>query len=139
MITVRKASSAADLEHVYAIRKRVFVEEQHCPPELEYAHEEQSTHFVALFQSAPCGAARWRRTDKGVKLERFAVLPEYRNKGVGGALVRAVLADLPDKDSLVYLNAQVSAESFYQAFGFVPVGERFEEAGIMHQQMKLVP
>src|SRR5207342_708000 len=37
----------------------------------------------------------------------------------------------------VSLHAQVSAEGFYQKFGFEPVGERFEEAGIEHQAMRL--
>jgi GNAT superfamily N-acetyltransferase len=30
--------------------------------------------------------ARWRKTDKGYKLERFAVLKQYRGLGVGQAL-----------------------------------------------------
>src|SRR3546814_1376529 len=36
----------------------------------------------------------------------------------------------------IALNAQVSAQSFYARHGFVPVGERFIEAGIEHQAMR---
>ena len=114
------------------------MEEQHCPPELEYAHEEESTHFLAVCNDVPCGAARWRETASGFKLERFAVLPDFRGKGVGRELVISVINDLPATRKNIYLNAQLSAEKFYAQFGFVPVGEQFEEAGIMHQQMKLV-
>jgi predicted GNAT family N-acyltransferase len=38
---------------------------------------------------------------------------------------------------VVVLNAQVSAIDFYRAFGFVPDGPRFFEAGIEHQCMRL--
>lgn len=118
-----------------AIRRKVFVDEQHCPPELEYENDDVSTHFLAFCDGVPCGAARWRKTENGIKLERFAVLPEYRGKGVGAYLVKAVLADVPQTSGKIYLNAQVSATNFYMQFGFIPVGTRFEEAGITHQQM----
>ena len=137
MITVRKVSEQADLQKVFAIRRKVFVEEQHCPPELEWSNEDKSVHFLATYDDKPCGAARWRKTENGYKLERFAVLKEFRGKGIGVQLVNAVLADLPPEASNVYLNAQLSAVDFYQPLGFRPVGELFEEAGIIHQQMVL--
>jgi predicted GNAT family N-acyltransferase len=136
-LSVIKATSPVDLAHVHNVRRKVFVEEQHCPAHLEYANEEESTHFLAFIDGQPCGAARWRKTDKGYKLERFAVLKEHRGKQVGTALVQAVLDDLPSKDIRVYLNAQLSALTFYERLGFAAAGEQFEEAGIMHQQMHL--
>lgn len=136
MIEVRKVSEPADLEKVFAIRRKVFVEEQHCPPELEWANEDKSVHFLASYNGTPCGASRWRKTENGYKLERFAVLKEFRGKGVGARLVKAVLGDLPP-NSTIYLNAQLPVVDFYTVFGFHPIGEQFEEAGIMHQQMIL--
>jgi predicted GNAT family N-acyltransferase len=88
-----------------------------------------------MSDGVPCGAARWRQTANGIKLERFAVLPEYRGRGVGAHLLEAVLADVPRSAKKIYLNAQLSAMDFYLRFGFKSVGERFEEAGITHQQM----
>src|SRR5689334_1503067 len=83
------------LQTAFAIRKKVFVDEQHCPPELEYQNDDVSTHFIAYHNEFPCGAARWRKTENGIKLERFAVLPSYRGKGIGAELVKAVLSDIP--------------------------------------------
>ncbi len=137
MITVRKVNEQADLEKVFAIRRKVFVEEQQCPPELEWMNEDKSVHFLATFNDIPCGAARWRKTENGHKLERFAVLKEFRGKGIGARLVRAVLADLPREASHIYLNAQLGAVDFYKIMGFKEVGEQFEEAGIIHRQMIL--
>jgi len=134
-IQVKKTKDPAELEKVFAIRREVFVGEQNCPPELEYEFEDQSTHFFATVNGEPAGASRWRKTDKGYKLERFAVLGKFRGHGVGQELVKAVLNDLPADAVYVYLHAQTPAVSLYERFGFVKVGDEFEEAGIRHYKM----
>ncbi len=136
-ILVKEVSNPEDLDKVFAIRRKVFVEEQNCPPELEWEFEEESTHFMGTVNGTPAGAARWRRTDKGFKLERFAVLKEFRGSGMGKALVRAVLDSLPAQAEYVYLNAQLTAIGLYEKFGFVKEGPQFEEAGIQHFKMVL--
>ncbi|MEJ5963674.1 GNAT family N-acetyltransferase [Pedobacter immunditicola] len=134
-LEVKKVSNADELAKVFAIRKIVFVEEQHCPPELEWENEEVSIHFLALLNNVPCGACRWRKTEAGYKLERFAVLREYRGKGIGRALVATVLEDLPQDADYIYLNAQLDAMPLYGKFGFKAEGPQFEEAGIQHFKM----
>jgi predicted GNAT family N-acyltransferase len=137
-VKVNKVYTHADLETVFAIRHEVFVGEQNCPPELEWEHEEESNHFLATVEDTPAGASRWRKTDKGYKLERFAVLQKFRGNGVGQALVKAVLNDIPTDAGYIYLHAQIQAVSLYERFGFTKVGEEFEEAGIRHYKMVLV-
>ena len=136
-ISVRKIEDDADLQKVFAIRRVVFVDEQKCPPELEWENEDVSTHFLATVNGVPAGASRWRKTEAGYKLERFAVLKEFRGIGVGQELVKAVLADLPEDAAYIYLNAQTTAMDLYARFGFKKVGEQFEEAGIEHFKMEL--
>ncbi|GAB3883552.1 GNAT family N-acetyltransferase [Spirosoma agri] len=142
MIVVVPISGAQDLERAFTIRRLVFVEEQHVHPDEEYDEfETTSTHFLARADGEPCGTARWRRTSNGVKLERFAVLADYRGKGVGKALVRTVLDDVfsqqPEPIEGIYLHAQLTAMPLYASFGFIPVGPMFEEAGIQHYKMVL--
>ena len=137
MILVNQVNDPADLEKVFAIRRQVFVREQNCPAELEWEFEEESTHFLATVDDVPAGAARWRKTDKGYKLERFAVLNEFRGLGVGRELVKAVLADLPADANYIYLHAQIQAMGLYEKSGFEPTGPEFEEAGIKHYKMVL--
>lgn len=136
-IEVKKVADEADLKKVFEIRRIVFVGEQNCPPELEWENEDVSTHFLATVNGKPAGASRWRKTENGYKLERFAVLKEFRGLGVGQALVKTVLADLPANADYVYLNAQLDAMGLYSKLGFVKVGEQFEEAGIQHFKMEL--
>jgi predicted GNAT family N-acyltransferase len=134
-IQVRKVSDPESLEKVFAIRREVFVGEQNCPPELEWEFEDESTHFLATVDGEPAGAARWRKTDKGYKLERFAVLQQFRGMGVAQRLIQTVLDDLPADADYVYLNAQVQAVPLYAKFNFVQTGPQFEEAGIQHYKM----
>ncbi|MES2828015.1 MAG: GNAT family N-acetyltransferase [Bacteroidota bacterium] len=134
-LQVIKITTKEELEQAFAIRKIVFVEEQNCPPELEWENEEESTHFLATLNHQPVGACRWRKTDKGYKLERFAVLADQRGKRVGQALVAAALADLPEDAHYIYLNAQLDAMGLYAKFGFAAEGDQFEEAGIQHFKM----
>lgn len=136
-IEVNKASRQEELEKVFAIRREVFVKEQNCPPKLEWEHEEESVHFLAKVNDEPAGAARWRKTANGYKLERFAVLKKFRGLGVAQVLVKAVLADLPGKANYVYLHAQIQAVSLYDKFNFKKEGAEFEEAGIRHYKMVL--
>ena len=136
-IEVLKVADEENLNKVYEIRRIVFVKEQNCPPELEWEFEDVSIHFLALVDNLPAGACRWRKTDLGFKLERFAVLKEFRGKGVAQSLITSVLNDLPVSADYIYLNAQLQAMPLYEKFGFVKVGEEFEEAGIQHYKMVL--
>ncbi len=148
MTTVLPITTPADLEATFAIRRAVFVVEQNVDAREEYEYEEESRHFLARTDTedgrTESGTARWRRTEKGIKLERFAVLAQFRGQGVGKALVRAVLDDVfsqqpqtYDPLESIYLHAQVTAMPLYAGFGFVPVGPMFEEAGIQHRKMVL--
>jgi predicted GNAT family N-acyltransferase len=134
-IQVTKVTGSTELEKVFAIRREVFVGEQNCPPELEWEFEDESNHFLATVNGEPAGASRWRKTDKGYKLERFAVLKKFRGMGVGQELVKTVLADLPADASYIYMHAQLLAIPLYEKFNFQKVGPEFEEAGIRHYKM----
>ena len=134
-ISVQNVTDPTELETVFAIRREVFVVEQNCPPELEWEFEDESHHFLAAVDGEPAGACRWRKTDKGYKLERFAVVQKFRGKGVGQELVKAVLADLPPDAAYVYMHAQIQAVTLYEKFNFEKLGPEFEEAGIRHFKM----
>ena len=137
-IEIRQISDPADLSTAFAIRREVFVDEQGCPPQLEADGNDIATHYLITVDGEPVGASRWRITDKGYKLERFAVLKKFRGCGVGQELVKAVLADIPPNALLIYLHSQIDAVSLYERFGFKKVGDEFVEAGIRHFTMEKI-
>lgn len=135
MITVSQIKTKSQLEQAFEIRRVVFVVEQEVDPEEEYDEfEEESTHFLASMNETPVGTARYRKTENGYKLERFAVLESARGNGVGSALVSECLKALSDKPYL-YLHAQEHAMPLYAKFDFQPIGDRFWECGIPHFKM----
>jgi len=123
-------------EQAFAIRRKVFVEEQGVDASLEYDKEEAAHHYLLLVGEKAIATARWRETDHGIKLERFAVLPQFRNRGFGEIILAAVLKDVVPTGKHVYLHSQIRAVPFYKRNGFVEAGEHFFEAGIEHMEMK---
>lgn len=134
-IEIQRIQDTESQNKAWAIRREVFVIEQACPEDIEWEFEEESTHYLALLDGVPVGTARWRPTEKGFKLERFAVLKQARNKGIGSALVNHLLKELKDKTGKKYLHAQLQAAPLYARHGFEPYGENFWEAGIEHVAM----
>ena len=137
---VIKAVTEADKKKSFAIREEVFVIEQAVDHEEEFDEfENESHHFVALDENDnPIGSARWRKTDKGIKLERFTAKKSLRGQGLGTAIVQAVLDDISktiDKGAYLYMHAQLPAVPLYAKFGFHTKGEQFDECGIMHYLM----
>lgn len=136
IIQIRRVSTEEELKTVHKIRHDVFVMEQAVDQALEYEFEEESKHFIALFLGEAAGTARWRYTEKGIKFERFAVLEKFRNQGVGEALLKAMLNDIPE-GNYVYLHAQLPAMNLYTRGGFKAEGDLFYEADMPHYKMVL--
>ena len=117
------------------IRREVFIKGLNIPEHLEIdSNEESSKYILAKVDGKSVGTARWRKTDEVMKLERFAVLYDYRSIGIGTMMTKFILNQLKNS-KLLYLNAQESAISFYEKMGFKPIGPRFKEVNIEHQKM----
>lgn len=134
-IEVNLAESKEEMDQVFDIRRKVFVEEQKVDEREEYDEfEETSKHLLAKLDGTAVGAARVRRTINGVKLERFAVLPEARGYGIGAALVQRALDECKGIEN-IYLHAQIQVVEFYKKYGFMAEGDEFVEANIRHYRM----
>lgn len=130
------ADYAATLAERRAIRDTVFVGEQGVPVELE--HDEIDPACVHVLARAADGTSigTGRLAPSG-KIGRMAVLGAWRGHGVGASMLRRLVEAAHSAGYReVVLNAQIEAEAFYATHGFLPVGARFEEAGILHQAMR---
>ena len=95
-------------------------------------------HLLASEAGVPVGVARWRLVGDTVKLERFAVVPEARGRGLARALVAHALdAARAAGHRRFLLHAQTYVTGLYASFGFEPTGDVFDEAGIEHVKMTL--
>lgn len=119
-----------------SIRWTVFVEEQNVPEDIELDDRDpECRHVLATDGNGkPIGTAR---IDKDGRIGRMAILREYRGRGVGRQILHAIM-DYGRSEGITnfHLSAQVGAVGFYGKMGFEPFGEEFEEAGIIHVNMK---
>lgn len=134
-VNVKIVKSHSEKELVLSIRKDVFIRGLNIPEHLEIdENEDVATYVLAYIKNNPVGTARWRKTEKGIKLERFAVLDKYRSNGIGAKITKFILNNLKETQP-IYLFAQESAIKFYEKLGFKSIGNLFEEVGIKHQKM----
>jgi predicted GNAT family N-acyltransferase len=140
-IVVREARSPAEIERAFAIRRRVFVEEQGVGEVCEFdGRDDEARHLLASVDGAPAGTLRIRLLEDGrvAKIERVAVLTAQRRHRVGHALLVAAL-DLVRAQGVreAKVHAQTVVQKFYAGLGFVATGDEFEEDGIAHIAMRL--
>jgi len=136
--SVRTASWQNDRQALQSVRVPVFVFEQKVDAREEFDDIDPiCMHILAVDQeNRPVGTGR---IDAHGKIGRMAVLPDWRQHGVGRAILLFAL-DLARSQGMnrVYLHSQVSALGFYQKSGFKGFGDRFHEAGIEHLSMELL-
>jgi len=123
------------------IREMVFIIGQNIEREIELdGKDEEALHFLLKHFSMPIATARARQIEDGVwKIERVAVLKEYRAYGYGKHIMEDIERMLKDKGAKKYvLNAQIQVQGFYEKLGYTVVSDVFEEAGIPHVKMEKV-
>lgn len=136
MLKIELADWPAAQAEAKRIRFAVFVEEQGVPAELEMDdNDARCLHALAFQGEQAVGTGRLLPDGH---IGRMAVLKDWRGRGAGRALLRALIGAAHRRgDREVMLSAQVHALGFYRAEGFLPEGDVYEEAGIAHQAMRL--
>ena len=120
----------------------MFVEEQGVSEQDEWdGLDDSAIHFVVYDKESKgiaCARLRSSAQDSAtVKIERMAVMKDYRLSGVGHSLLKAILSYAAPLFTSATLSAQAHVVDFYKAAGFVAHGEEFQEAGISHIKMNL--
>ena len=136
-IVVEKVNDQEQIETAFSIRRQVFVEEQNVSQERESMDDEEAVHYLATVNGLPAGAARYRKMEKGAKIERIAVLNTFRGQRIGEAILLKILDDLKN-EAKIYLYAQVIATPFYIKNGFKQTDNYFLDAGIEHVEMNFM-
>lgn len=122
------------------LRTRVFVQEQGIAPELEWDEADETAMHAVVVNRLGTAVATGRLIKHGpgvARIGRMAVRSELRSEGLGRQVLDALVNAARQRgDRHAILHAQCSAADFYSLAGFVAEGERFEEAGIAHIQMR---
>ena len=131
--------TAEEFADALALRMEVFVDEQKVPPEEEHdALDASATHFGAFEGTTIVGTGRLVvKAEKG-KIGRMAVRKDYRGRGVGLAVLEAIVDACRELGlAQAFLSSQLHAIPFYEKMGFRAQGDIYLDAGIEHKDMIL--
>ncbi len=124
-------------DHAQALRIEVFVVEQGVPIELEWDEGDEVAIHAVAYDAEGQPIATGRLLPDG-HIGRMAVRKSARGRGIGAAVLQALLADAKRLGyGRLVLHAQTHAVEFYRRHGFVVEGDEFMEAGIPHRLMSL--
>ena len=134
----KKVKTKNEMEISFSIRNLVFCDEQKISKEIEFDNlDHLCEHFLVYKEEKPIATGRVRLKDNNIyKIERVAVLSNYRKSKVGSLLMKEIIKIYSGlKDTKIILHSQLAVQKFYTNLNFSPYGEQFLEDGIPHIAM----
>lgn len=120
MLTLKRVTTAEELQCAVDIQLAVFFEEQGIAEALCHDGNDDAWHVLALDGDQPVATARMRRGKAGEgEIARVAVLPSHRSAGIGRDLVLA-LEKIAAHEGLIgiTLHPHDYLEPFYARLGY---------------------
>jgi putative N-acetyltransferase (TIGR04045 family) len=140
----RQVASAAELADHFAIRRRIFVEEQAIFAESDldlHDHDMSAVPLIGYCDGLAAGTVRLFALDPADGIwqgDRLAVLAPYRTRGLGAPLVHCAVATAAVLGGrLMSAHIQLANVRFFQRLGWEARGDREIYAGLVHQPMSI--
>jgi predicted GNAT family N-acyltransferase len=113
-----------ELMQVFGVRVRVYCGEQNCPYEEEFdGNDFTATHVLACGGREPVGCLRIRYFGDFAKIERLAVLPAHRGRGLATSIAKTGIELCRTKGfRRLYIHAQRRLIPFWERLGFRDAG-----------------
>ena len=128
-----------DFSIIRDIRKNVFSNELGISEsELFDENDETCDHFILFNGKTSIGSIRVLPKEKNIKLERMAILSEFRAKNYGRCAILQLIEYYQISGySKMILDSIYSVRDFYKKSGFTEEGDLFQRVGIDHIRMSL--
>ena len=118
------------------IRFGIFVGEQNVPPGIELDEKDAECMHAIAYDDAGKAIGTGRLLPDG-HIGRMAVVQEWRRRGIGALILNALIGEARKRGHKeVIVSAQLQAAEFYREQGFVAEGKVYQDAGILHQNMR---
>ena len=138
-LVVKLVETEEERQAAFALRTRVFVQEQGVPLEEELDEDDEvAIHVAAICRGSTVGTGRvLYSSSREARIGRMAVEKPWRRSGIGGRIL-GTLEQAARQQGMEHgvLHAQTYVKSFYTSHGYAEEGEVFLEAGIEHVQMR---
>jgi predicted GNAT family N-acyltransferase len=138
--TIRFAETPEEFAAVVELRRRIFRDEQAIVEgDVTDGEDRRSLQALVVVPEGAIGTGRLSPPTAmrpEAHIAWVAMLPAYRGRGIGTALMRELLAAADRSEMpVVTLSAQTHALAFYRRLGFMAYGNRFLVRGVEHQPM----
>jgi ribosomal protein S18 acetylase RimI-like enzyme len=121
-----------------AAQKEAFLRMQfHAQHTYYHAHYPGASYQVVLHEGRPVGRLYVDRRPEEIRIIDIALLPEHRNRGLGGRLLYKLFEESAraGKPIRIHVEAFNRAMRLYQRLGFVKIGD----AGVYHLMERWPP
>ena len=137
VLKIKLVNTKKELEQVLRIREIVFIKDQRVAKSRERdSFDDDAKHVIVTYNAKPIGCARMRFVHNKAKLERIALLKEYRGKGFGKQIMEYLIKYCKRKNPQeIVMYAQYYLKNFYNKCGFKERGRIFMDVGIRHIEM----
>ncbi len=125
-----------NLENLHFLRAKVLrpglpVQNSHYPedthPETIHLAIQNSDNQICSIATFISQSSPLFNEERQYRLRGMATQELYRKQGLASMLIKKGVSLISrNKFSLIWCNARVSALSFYEGLGFIPIGEEFE-------------
>lgn len=108
-------------------QKAAFVRQQFEAQDAYYReHYEPATFDVIEVEGEPAGRLYVARWEEEIRIMDIALLPEHRGRGIGTALLRALLDEAAEAGKRLSIHVELNnpARRLYERLGFAAVEER---------------
>jgi len=126
------------MEEAFALRIRVFVDEQAVPLEEEFDGLDDRAAHVIVFddEERAVGTGRMMIRDQVAKMQRITVDAGCRGQGVGRQVMLGLESIAREAGArIARLDAQTRVIGFYESLGYFAYGDLHLDANILHRWM----
>lgn len=85
--------------------------------------DQNATHYLLFVDMLPVGVCRWRKEQKHIIIDRFAIKKSYRGNGYGFLLLKFVINELAPSKTQIQILAVRESLPFLNVIGFKDVVE----------------